>query len=89
MDFLELTKQRYSVRAYKSTPVEDEKLNYILEAARIAPTGANQQAFQLIVIHTKGREGELRPIYNRDWFVQAPILICACATTGQGQSRYG
>jgi len=86
MDFLELAKQRYSVRAYKSTPVEDEKLNYILEAARIAPTGANRQAFQLIVIHTKGRERELRPIYNRDWFVQAPILICACATASQGQS---
>ncbi|MBA7714664.1 Albonoursin synthase [subsurface metagenome] len=86
MDFLELAKKRYSVRAYKSTPVEDEKLKYILEAARMAPTGSNQQAFQLIVIHTKDREEELRPIYNKDWFVQAPIIICACATTSQGQA---
>jgi len=86
MDFLELTKKRYSVRAYKSTPVEDEKLKQILEAARMAPTGSNQQAFQLVVVHTKGREEELRPIYNRDWFVQAPIIICACATTIPGQA---
>ena len=86
MDFLELTKKRYSVRAYKSTPVEDEKLKHILEAARMAPTGSNQQSFQLIVVHTKGREEELRPIYDKDWFVQAPIIICACATTSQGQS---
>jgi len=86
MDFLELAKKRYSVRAYKSIPVEDEKLKYILEAARMAPTGSNQQAFQLIVVHTKGREEELRRIYDKDWFVQAPIIICACATTNPGQS---
>lgn len=86
MDFLELAKKRYSVRAYKSTPVEDEKLKEMLEAARMAPTGANRQSFQLIVIHTKDREEELRPIYNKDWFVQAPIIICACATTSPGQS---
>ncbi|MFC1984356.1 nitroreductase family protein [Chloroflexota bacterium] len=85
MDFLELVKKRYSVRAYKSTPIEDEKLNYILEAARMAPTGTNRQSFQLIVIQTAGREEELRPIYNKDWFVQAPIVICAYATTSQGQ----
>ena len=86
MDFLELAKKRYSVRAYKSTPVEDEKLKYILEASRMAPTCSNQQAFQLIVFHTKGREEELRRIYDKDWFVQAPIIICACATTSPGQS---
>ena len=86
MDFLELTKKRCSVRAYKSTPVEDEKLKYILEAARMAPTGSNRQAFQLVVVHTKGREEELKAIYNKDWFVQAPVIICACATETLSQS---
>ena len=85
MEFLELVKKRHSARAYKSIPVEDEKLQEILEAARLAPTGANRQPFQLVVIHTAGREKELRQIYDKDWFVQAPIVICACATTGQGQ----
>ncbi len=85
MEFLELVKNRYSVRAYKSTPVEDDKLKQILETARLAPTSANRQPFQLIVIHTAGREEELRPIYDKDWFVQAPVIICACATPIQGQ----
>ncbi|MEE8413994.1 MAG: nitroreductase family protein [Dehalococcoidales bacterium] len=85
MDFLELVNKRYSVRAYKSTPVEDDKLNKILEAARLAPTGANRQAFQLIVVHTAGREAELKPIYNKDWFVQAPVIIFACAVTAPDQ----
>jgi len=87
MDFLELARKRCSVRAYKSTPVEDEKLRYIVEAARMAPTGSNRQQFQLIVIHTRGREAELRPIYNKDWFVQAPVVICACATPIPDRSR--
>jgi nitroreductase len=85
MEFLELVKKRYSVRAYESRPVEDDKLKQVLEAARLAPTGANRQSFQLIVVHTAGREEELRAIYSRDFFVQAPVIVCACATTPEGQ----
>ena len=85
MDFVDVIKNRYSVRAYKSTPVEDERLEQVLEAARFAPTSANCQAFQLIVIHTAGREEELSIIYNRPWFVKAPVIICACAISTPGQ----
>ena len=87
MDFLELVKKRYSVRAYKHTLVENEKIQQVLEAARQAPTAANFQPFKLIVIHTKGKEGELRDIYNADWFVQAPLLICACGIRDQAWVR--
>lgn len=77
MEFFDLIRKRYSCRAYRADPVEDEKLNMILEAARLAPTAANRQPFQLIVIHTEGRKEELSRIYGREWFVQAPLLICA------------
>ena len=79
MEFTELIQKRYSVRAYKPDPVEEEKLRQVLEAMRLAPTAANRQSFQFIVIHTAGREAELRRIYHRRWFVQAPLIICACA----------
>jgi nitroreductase len=87
MEFSELIQSRYSVRAYKLDPVEDEKLQLVLEAARLAPTAANRQPFQLIVIHTKGREAELRRMYHREWIVQAPIIICAVGLTSQGWVR--
>lgn len=77
MEFRDLIQRRYSVRAYKSLPVEDEKLQQVLEAARLAPTAANRQAFQLIVVHTAGREAELKRIYPPEWFSQAPIIIAA------------
>ena len=78
MEFTDLIETRYSVRAYRSDPVEEDKLQRVLEAARLAPTAANRQPFQLIVIHTAGREEELGKIYHREWFTQAPLLICAC-----------
>lgn len=79
MEFLELAKKRYSVRAYKKEAVEEEKLDAILEAARFAPTAVNYQPFQLIVIKTEGREEELKRVYQAEWFREAPIVICVCA----------
>ena len=87
MEFSELIEKRYSVRAYKAHPVDDERLHQVLQAARLAPTAANRQPFQLIVIHTEGREAELKRIYNRDWFVQAPLVICACGVPARGWVR--
>ena len=78
MDFNELAKNRYSVRSYRPDPVEDERLLQVLEAACMAPTASNRQPFRLIVMHTAGREEELTRIYGSPWFVQAPIIICAC-----------
>lgn len=78
MLFNDVLKQRYSVRAYKSDAIEPDKLQRILEAAQLAPTAANRQSFQLIVIHTAGHEEALQQIYPKQWFVQAPIVICVC-----------
>jgi nitroreductase len=87
MEYSELIAARYSVRAYRPDPVEDEKLQVVLEAARLAPTAANRQPFQLVVIHTAGREEELRKIYHRPWFVQAPLIIAVCTISSQAWVR--
>jgi nitroreductase len=83
VDFLELARKRYSVRAYKPQAVEDQKLAQVLEAVRLAPTAANNQPIRFVVIHTAGREQELRRIYDRDWFVSAPIVICGCGVLAE------
>jgi nitroreductase len=78
MGIHDLINKRYSVRAYKSDAVEEDKLLNVLNAARLAPTASNRQPFQIIVIHTKGREQELLTIYHKEWFVQAPLVLCVC-----------
>jgi len=87
MEFSELIQKRYSVRAYRPDPVPEDALQQVLEAARAAPTAANRQAFQIIVVHTLGRQDELRRIYGEAWFVQAPLVICACGLPDQNWVR--
>lgn len=87
MDFRELIAARYSVRAYRPDPVEEEKLQAVLEAARLAPTAANRQPFQVIVIHTAGRERELQRIYAAAWFAQAPLVLAVCTLPDQAWTR--
>ena len=59
MEFLELAKKRYSVRAYDNRPVEKEKLDKILEAAHVAPTAANLQPVKLIAVQEKEQLNKL------------------------------
>jgi len=87
MNFQELMRHRYSVRAYKSDPIEPAKLNQILTAVQFAPTAANRQPFKLIIVKTEGIQASIRAIYDRDWFVSAPIIICACGIPEQGWVR--
>ena len=87
MTFLDLARRRYSVRSYRPDPVPDELLATVLEAARVAPSAANRQPVRVIVIHTAGREAELRRIYDRVWFVSAPLILCVCAVRGEAWTR--
>jgi nitroreductase len=87
VEYAELIRKRYSVRAYKDDPVEEEKLQQVLEAARLAPTAANRQPFRIVVLHTEGRQEELLRIYPREWFARAPLVLCVCALPEQGWVR--
>jgi nitroreductase len=75
LDVLETIAARFSVRKYATDPVEANKLQSVLEAARLAPTADNKQPFQVIVIHTKDRKADLARIYSRRWFSQPPLVL--------------
>jgi nitroreductase len=83
VEYSQLIQQRFSVRAYSSQPVEPEKLQRVLEAARIAPTAGNRQPFGLIVADMRARQEEFARLYHRDWFLEAPLLILACGVPEQ------
>ncbi len=53
-DFLQLVQARQSDRSYdKERPVEPEKLERVLEAARLAPSACNAQPWRFVVITDK------------------------------------
>ncbi len=78
MLFSELAKKRFSVRSYRPDPVEDEKLKYIIEAGRIAPSAANYQPWYFIVVRDEKNRKKMAEAYSRDWFAQAPVMIVLC-----------
>ncbi|MBO4475163.1 MAG: nitroreductase family protein [Bacteroidales bacterium] len=71
--FLKLAQERYSCRAFKSTPITEEELASVLEAGRLAPTAKNQQPVHLWVIKSPEGLEKLKQItpYSYD----APIAI--------------
>ncbi|MBQ1326578.1 MAG: nitroreductase family protein [Lachnospiraceae bacterium] len=75
MDFLSLAKQRCSVRKYKKDAVEAEKLEKLLEAARVAPTAANMQSHRLLVVKSEEGLAKLSKDVN---FHGAPLAIVVC-----------
>lgn len=77
MDFLELVKSRYSCRSYQPQSVEQEKLEYVMECVRLAPSACNKQPWRFrIVSSEEGRKG-LQECYEREWFRSAPLYIVA------------
>ena len=87
MEFIDVITERYSVRGYLDKEVEKEKLEYVLKAATIAPTGVNNQPFKVYVIVTKKYKDELSEIYGAKWFVEAPYVLCVVAIKNQAWTR--
>ena len=87
MEFIDVINQRYSVRGYLDKEVEKEKLDYVLKAATIAPTGVNAQPFKVYVIDTKKYKEELSKIYGAKWFVEAPIVLCVVGIINEAWTR--
>lgn len=87
MEFIDVITERYSVRGYLDKEVEAEKLEYVLKAATLAPTGVNNQPFKVYVIDTKKHKEELSKIYGAKWFVEAPYVLCVVALKDQAWTR--
>lgn len=80
MDVKEAIKQRRSVRSYKPDAVPEESLNRVLEAARLAPSAHNAQAWRFVVVKDEEKKQQLaRAAHNQDFVAAAPIVIAAVA----------
>ena len=87
MEFIDVITKRYSVRGYLDKEVEKEKLDYVLKAATIAPTGVNAQPFKVYVIDTKKYKEELSKIYGAKWFVEAPLVLAVVGIKNKAWTR--
>jgi nitroreductase len=78
MDVFEAVQERRSIRAYLDKPVPREKLEKILEAARLAPSARNAEPWHFIAVtDAEKRKALSRGIFAK-FLVQAPLVIVAC-----------
>lgn len=76
MSFMELAKARYSVRAFLDKAVEQEKIDRILEAAKIAPTAKNNQPQRIYVL--KSKEALAQAAETSPCIYGAPLIFMVC-----------
>ncbi len=90
MNVMEAIKTRKSVRAYLPTPVEEDKLNAVLEAARLAPSAANRQEWRFVIVRERETRKALAAAAGGQGFLaEAPVIIVACAETDGHVMRCG
>jgi nitroreductase len=87
MQLKKLIEDRYSVRAYLPQPVEQEKINYILDCARLAPSACNYQPWKFYVVTEKETMERIQESYNREWFKSAPVYIIVCKDSAVSWKR--
>jgi nitroreductase len=75
---------RRSIRAYTNAPIEDEKLELVLEAARLSPSARNRQEWKFIVAKDAATRRKLGAASgDRQWVADAPVIVIACATEAE------
>lgn len=78
MNLIEIISSRYSVRAYLPQEVETEKINFILECARLSPSACNLQPWHFYVVKEGEKRVQVQAAYDRAWFKTAPLYIVVC-----------
>ena len=91
MDMMQVVKNRKSVRQFTPQPVEDKKIEYILECARLAPSARNLQCWHFIVI--KKKENIMKAARaggsHNEWLKESPVLIVACGDPKRSTEHNG
>ena len=102
MELFEAIKNRRSIRRYTDAPVDDKKIETILEAGRWAPSWANTQCWRFAVVRDPKVKAELAktlmgiklpdkeiPNPAAIAFSIAPVVIVVCAEIGKSGGKHG
>ena len=87
---MELIETRRSIRSYKDQEIEEDKLDYVLQAFRKAPSAKNLQPWKLVVIKNKKILKDIAIACNNQTFMEeAPVIIAACAKEEEAYGMMG
>jgi nitroreductase len=88
--FFDVVQSRRAVRTYRTTPVEAEKVQAVLQAAHDAPSAGNLQCYEIYKVTDPKRRFELARAANEQLFLlNPPVLLVFCANPARTLPRYG
>lgn len=88
MSLLEDLKWRYATKKMNGTPVAQEKIDYILEAARLAPTSSGLHPFRVIEISDPEWKAKIQPIaYGQSQIVDSSHILVFAAYDAYTKER--
>ncbi len=89
MEFSEVILNRHSIRTFSDRPVEQEKLQKILETANLAPSAGNLQAYEIYVVtDAKKRDGLSCAALAQEYIAVAPVALVFCTHAALTEGRY-
>jgi nitroreductase len=89
MDFFKMVEDRRSMRKYAETPVEEEKLQKILETANKAPSAGNLQAYEIFVVRNlEHRQALVIASWDQGFLAEAPVVLVFCAHPARAAEKY-
>jgi nitroreductase len=85
MDIKDAITLRKSIRKYKDTPIPNEIINELLDAARMAPSAKNVQSHRYFIVNNKEVKDKLikHEVFKRPFVYSAPLIIICCADPSQ------
>jgi nitroreductase len=90
MDFFKTVEDRRSMRKYTDTPIEDEKLQKILETANKAPSAGNLQGYEIYVVRKlEQRKALVKAAWDQEFLAEAPVVLVFCANPARSIVKYG
>lgn len=90
MEFFAVVQARHSVRAFEKRPVEEEKLQRLLQAANAAPSAGNMQAYEIFIVRSAAIRSQLaRAAYGQRFIDEAPVALVFLANPDRSAVRYG
>ncbi len=89
MDVIEAIKKRRSIRKYKDTPVSEEIINELLEAARLAPSAYNSQPCKFMVITDREifKKFKEEEVFTKEFIYSVPLIIVCLVVDDSYPSR--
>lgn len=93
MDLFQVIRDRRSIRKYRDQAVEEEKIEQVLDAARLAPSWKNMQCWRFLVLREQAREKLLAAIPDdnpgKKAIAAAPVVILVCADPSESDVENG